>query len=472
MEHRNNGRRPNDGQRTSRWQRIIGRARGVLGRRRMSTAVRVIGSLLVLVLIGTVLLWVSGIGTPQMLTFQQALFTAVSALTVTGLSTITPGTDLTLFGQVVLMLLIQIGGIGFMVVAVAVLRALRRQVSFLEREALRDSLGVGQSTEFGPILRRVLVSVFAIESVGAVLLWLHWRGALGDNTAAFYGMFHAVSAFCNAGFSLFSGSQYPGGIPIDGVTLVIMGSLIVLGGLGFPVLAEMVMFSRPRRLSLHARLTIITALILIAGGAIGLLLAENYPGGPLVGVPWHQQIVLSVFQSAATRTAGFSVMANMQQLTPASQVLMIALMFVGTAPASMGGGITTGTLIVLTLAMWSYARGLGVVQIRKRAISTDAVRRASAVLLVALLVVAGATWLILLEQRTASLDQVVFQVVSAFSTTGLTLNYTTQMTNFGLFIIMLCMLWGRLGTLTIVVALGRQRPPARVEYPEERLLLG
>jgi trk system potassium uptake protein len=440
--------------------------------RRTPAALRIIASLMALVLIGTLLLWVSGVGTAQQLTLGQSLFTAVSALTVTGLSTITPGTDLTLFGQVVLMLLIQVGGIGFMVIAVAVLRALRQQVSLFDRQAMRDSLGLSERTEFRPILRRVLVSMAVIESAGAMLLWLHWRGMLGDQTAALYGLFHSISAFCNAGFSLFSGSQYPAGIPTDGISLLIMGGLIVLGGLGFPVLADMVTSTRPRRLSLHTRLTIITALILIVGGAIGLLVAENYPGSPLQSVPWYRQIELGVFQSAAARTAGFSVMANLQQLTPASQVLMIALMFVGTAPASMGGGITTGTLIVLTLAMWSYARGLSSIQIRKRTIPTDSVRRASAVLLVALLVVAGATWLILLEQSTASLDQVVFQVVSAFSTTGLTLSYTTQMTGFGSVIIMLCMLWGRLGTLTIVVMLGRQRPPERVEYPEERLLLG
>jgi trk system potassium uptake protein len=464
--------RPDHGRRTSRRRRLVERARRLLGQRRLSTALRIIGSLLVLVLIGTLLLWVSGVGTPQMLTLPQALFTAVSALTVTGLVTITPGTDLTFFGQVVLMLLIQIGGVGFMVIAIAILRALRRQVSLLDRQAMRDSLGLSQSTEFGPIVRRVLVSVAAIESVGAVLLWLHWRGSLGNETAAFYGLFHAVSAFCNAGFSLFSGPQYPSGIPIDGATLLIMGGLIVLGGLGFPVLADTVMYTRLRRLSLHSRLTILTALILIAGGAIGLLLAENYTGGPLDGVPWLRQIELSVFQSAATRTAGFSVMANMQQLTPASRVLMVALMFVGTGPASMGGGITTGTLIVLTVAMWSYARGLNTAQIQKRTIPADSVRRASAVLVVALIIIMGATWLILLEQRTASLDGVLFQVMSAFSTTGLTLDYTMQMTSFGLFVIMLCMLWGRLGTLTIVVALGRRTPPARVEYPEERLLLG
>ena len=451
--------------------RAIGRAVTALRRRRIPAAVRVIVSLLVLVLIGTGLLWVSGVGTLQMLTFQEALFTAVSALAVTGLSTITPSTDLTFFGQVVLMALIQIGGIGFMVLAVAVLRTLRRQVSLFDRQALRDSLGLSEAVEFRTVLRRVLMSMLAVESVGALLLWLHWRSTLGNETAAFYGLFHAVSAFCNAGFSLFSPAQYPAGIPRDTVSLAILGGLIVCGGLGFPVLADLVEWPTRRRLSLHARLTIIVSAILIAAGAIGLLLAENRSGGALNGVPWHEQIVLSAFQSISTRTAGFSVMANLQELTAASQVLLTGLMFIGTAPASMGGGITTGTFIVLALAMWSYARGLRSVQVQKRQIPADAVRRASAVLLVALLVVIGATWMILLEQP-APLDDVAFEVVSAFSTTGLSLNYTTQLSIFGQYIIMLCMLWGRLGALTIVVALGEQRPPERVEYPEERLLLG
>jgi trk system potassium uptake protein TrkH len=449
----------------------IGQVQRLLRPRRISAALRVIGGLLLLVLIGTVLLWVSGAGTPQMLTFQDALFTAVSALAVTGLSTITPGTDLTFFGQVVLMGLIQIGGIGFMVVAVSLLRALRRQVSLFDRQAMRDSLGLSETIEFRTVLRRVLVSMMAVESIGALLLWLHWRSTLGDETAAFYGLFHSISAFCNAGFSLFSGPQYPSGIPRDTLSLSLLGGLIVMGGLGFPVLADLLEWRTRRRLSLHARMTIYASAILIAVGAIGLVLAENRSGGALVGVPWHQQIVLSVFQSISARTAGFSVMANMQELTTASQVLLTGLMFIGTAPASMGGGITTGTLVVLALAMWSYARRLQSVQVSKRTIPTDAVRRASAVLLVALLVVIGATWLILLEQN-APLDAVVFEVVSAFSTTGLSLSYTSQMTSFGLSVIMLCMLWGRLGALTIVVALGEQRPPERVEYPEGRLLLG
>jgi trk system potassium uptake protein TrkH len=443
-----------------------------LKRRRVPAAARVIASLLVLVAIGTALLWISGAGTAQPLTLQESLFTAVSALAVTGLSTISPGTDLTFFGQVVLMALIQVGGIGFMVLAVGVLRALRRQVSLFAREAMRDSLGLSETIEFRTVLRRVLVSMLVLESVGAVLLWLHWRSTLGDATAAFYGLFHAVSAFCNAGFSLFNPAQYPAGIPRDTISLAILGGLIVCGGLGFPVLADVMEWPERKRLSLHTRLTISVAAILIAAGAIGLLLAENRTAsGALHGVPWHEQIVLSVFQSISARTAGFSVMANMQQLTAASQVLLIGLMFIGTAPASMGGGITTGTLVVLALAMWSYARRMRSVQVSKRRIPADAVRRASAVLLVALLVVAVATWLILLEQP-APLDSVVFEVVSAFSTTGLSLSYTAQLSSFGQGVIMLCMLWGRLGTLTVIAALGGYVPPERVEYPEERLLLG
>src|SRR5512136_1314148 len=149
--------------------RPIGWAMAAVRRRRNPAVLRVIASLLMLVVIGTLLLWVSGMGTPQMLTLQESLFTAVSALAVTGLSTITPGTDLTFFGQVVLMGLIQIGGIGFMVLAVGVLRALRRQVSLFDRQAMRDSLGLSEAIEFRPILRRVLVSMLAVESVGALL---------------------------------------------------------------------------------------------------------------------------------------------------------------------------------------------------------------------------------------------------------------------------------------------------------------
>src|SRR5512136_562058 len=254
--------------------RVLAWAQRALRSRRMTAGVRVIASLLMLVVIGTLLLWVSGVGTPQMLTLQESLFTAVSALAVTGLSTITPGTDLTFFGQVVLMALIQIGGIGFMVLAVGVLRALRRQVSLFDRQAMRDSLGLSETMEFRTVLRRVLISMLAVESIGALLLWLHWRSTLGDETAAFYGLFHAVSAFCNAGFSLFNPAQYPAGIPRDTVSLAILGGLIVCGGLGFPVLADLVEWPRRRRLSLHARLTIYTSLILIAVGTIGLLLAE------------------------------------------------------------------------------------------------------------------------------------------------------------------------------------------------------
>jgi trk system potassium uptake protein TrkH len=336
---------------------------------------------------------------------------------------------------------------------------------------MRDSLGLSETMEFRAVLRRVLVSMLAVESVGAVLLWLHWRPTLGDTTAAFYGLFHSISAFCNAGFSLFSGPQYPSGIPRDTLSLLILGWLIILGGWGFPVLADLIQWPTRRRLSLHARLTIYTSLVLIVVGALGFILAENRPGGVLTNVPWHRQIVLTVFQSVSARTAGFSVMANLQELTTASQVLLTGLMFIGTAPASMGGGITTGTLIVLALAMWSYARRLRSVQVSKRTIPADAVRRASAVLLVALLVVVGATWLILLQQD-APLEDVAFEVVSAFSTTGLSLSYTSQLSSFGLVVIILCMLWGRLGALTVVAALGEQRRPELVEYPEERLLLG
>ncbi len=435
-------------------------------------AIRIVGGLALLAGLGTLLLLLPGVSTTRPLTFQQALFTSVSAVSVTGLSVITPSQDLTWFGQIVLLVLIQMGGVGFMVVVILILRVLHRSVSLVNRLALRESLGLPERQSFAPIVRRVILSVFMVESVGAVLLWLNWRERLGDERAAWYGLFHAVSAFCNAGFDLFSGlPQYPYGIPHDWRTLTIMGTIIVLGGLGFPVLADIVTWRSRRRLSLHSRLTLIVSAVLIGVGAVGIFAAESAGHGAFSQLDAAHRWLYVTFQSVSTRTAGFSALGDLSTLTPASQILIIALMAIGTGPASMGGGITTGTLVVLWIATWSYARGSSVVQVGRRTLPAEATRRAAAVLTVSVLVVGAATWLILITQQ-ATLDQALFEVVSAFATTGLSLNFTGQLNSIGLVIIMAMMFWGRLGTLALILALARQHPPSALAYPEEQVLIG
>ncbi|MDX1613839.1 MAG: potassium transporter TrkG [Candidatus Promineifilaceae bacterium] len=436
-------------------------------------ALRVVLGLLALILLGTLALSLPGMHTRPM-TFMEALFTATSSVTVTGLSVITAATDLTRLGQVTLLALIQLGGVGYMVMAVLTLRLLGRRVSLLDRLALSTSLGLDRPTEVLQLVRRALVAIVIAEGLGAIVLYIHWRtsGIVPETEALFYALFHAVSAFCNAGFDLFVGlPRYPTGLPDDPVTLLVMGVLVTLGGIGFPVIIELSNWRLRQRLSLHARITLWTMLLLTLVGWFGLLAAE-FRHGVLAEAPLTEQVVTTWFQSVSTRTAGFPGLRDFELLTQESRLLVMALMFIGSAPSSMGGGITTGTFAVLMVGLISYARGLPRARIAGRSIDRGTVRRAGAVLTVSITVVIGAAWLILLTHD-LSMDTVLFEVVSALATCGLSLGITVELNTFGRLVIMLMMFWGRLGALTIVIAILQRRIAQRlVEYPDESVLIG
>lgn len=443
-------------------------------RRPISVPLRIVGGLAILVVIGTLLLMLPGVGTHRSLRVNEALFTATSALSVTGLSIIVPSQDLTLLGQIILVLLIQIGGVGFMVMAVVVFTLLGRKLSLVNRQALSDSLGLIMPGAIVKLTRRVLFTVVSIEGVGAILLWLNWRSELGDERAAFYAIFHAVSAFCNAGFDLFTGLPgYPNGPPNDDISLIILASLIFLGGLGIPVLAELLTWRQSRRLSLHTRLTLIVVISLICAGGLGIFLAEQRAGSVLANEPWYRQLLLSFFQSISARTAGFAGIQPFAEISSASQLLLTILMFIGAAPASMGGGITTGTFAVLTLALWGYARGQPTPHIGGRSIAPQMVHKAAAVLTISLFVVLFAAWLLLMTHD-QPIGSIIFEVVSAFATCGLSLDMTFHLNLFGQLVIVGVMFWGRLGALTIIVALATQAQSQQqlVTYPEEKVLIG
>lgn len=439
------------------------------------TPARLVGGLLFLILAGTTLLLLPGIGTTRPLYFNEAIFTAVSALAVTGLSIIAPGRDLTVLGQIVLLFLIQFGGVGFMVLAVVVFRLLGRQVLLQDRLALRDSLGLIRTTEIVRLSRRVLAVVVLFEGIGAFLLWLHWRNTLplSEDKLVLYAIFHSVSAFCNAGFDLFGGlPQFPNGVPNDGITLIILGVLIMLGGLGIPVTADLLSWRETRQLSLHSRITLFIIVLLTVSGTISIFLSETFHQGALHTVPIDQRFGLSLFQTISARTAGYAGFPAFESMAPGTQLSLLALMFIGASPASMGGGITTGTFAVMLFAMWSYARGRANTQIGRRVIGQQSIRKASAVLTISLIVVITATYLILITHPNATLDVVLFEVVSAFATCGLTLAFTSQLNIFGQIVIMFVMFWGRLGALTIVAALAVTRKKSLVTYPEEQILIG
>ena len=442
--------------------------------RRMPAALELVLGLLVLIGIGTGLLLIPGAAT-RPLTFMEAIFTSTSASAVTGLSLFPVSTVMTFAGQVILLVLAQIGGVSLIVAVSLVFYLIGRQVTLSDRLAVTSSLGLDNPRQIVRIMIRAVVLMFIIEGVGAFFLFLHWRfsGIVPPGQAGFYAIFHAVMSFCNAGFDLFSGlPQYPNGLPSDPLSLLIMGILIFMGGLGIPVYMNIIFRKRRRGLSLHTRLTLIISLALILLGWIGLLASEYRQAGVLSGMSPLERISLALFQSVSARTAGFASLPGFSQMKFASILLLMVLMMIGTAPASTGGGITTGTFAVLWFAVLSYARGFDRVQIWKRTLPKSLVQRAMVVLMLSLTLVIVATWLLLFTNG-FSLSESLFEVVSAYSTTGLSLGITPLLNIYGRWIIIAMMFCGRLGSVTVMIALlGREPRKKLVEYSEEPILIG
>jgi len=449
---------------------FLGRFRGI------PIPLRLIGGLTLLVLIGTGILLLPGMAVKP-LSVMEAFFTSTSAVTVTGLSVVPTSTRFTLLGQVMLLALIQVGGIGFITLIVLAMHMLGLSISLTERLALTSALGLDKPGEILSILRDTIIAMFILEGIGALLLYLHWsiNGIAPAGRVGFYALFHAVSAFCNAGFDLFSGlPAYPEGLPNDNITLIILGLLVMIGGLGIPVLMELTRWRRHKRMTLHTWLTLVTTAGLILLGWAGLFLAEYVRvRGVASGVGLTNALTQTWFQSVSTRTAGFPGLHSFSLVGPDSRLLIITLMFIGSGPASMGGGITTGTFAVLVLAAWNYARGFHTVQVRHRTIAQTTVARSLAVLLTFLAVVLIASWLILFT-NSFSFNKVVFEVVSALATCGLSMGITDNLNTFGRLVIIAMMFFGRAGVVTLLLALSRREFFAKryLTFPEEDVLVG
>lgn len=472
--------------------KAAGVAREVLSlqrKRLLPVPLRLVAALAALIGLGTGLLLLPPM-TTQRISFMDALFTATSASAVTGLTVLTTSTAFTRPGQWVILLLMELGGLGFLVVTVLTLRLLGRRISLMDRLAISSSLGLASPRAIVQILGRTVAFMLAVEGIGMLILWAHWSlsGIAPAGDAAFYALFHAVAAFCNAGFDLFNGLPGPPrGVLSDPVSLLTLGGLVIVGGLGIPVYMELLHWRivrsegrsrkgigtpRRRRLSLQTRLALWSAVVLILAGWAGLLISEFRHAGVLANLPLGERVLQAWFQSVAARTAGFPGFSDFAGINEASRLLLMCLMFIGSAPASMGGGITTGTFSVLMVAMWSFARGYERVQAGRRAISMAMLWRAVAVLVISLGVVMIATWLLLLSQD-LDFSPALFEVVSAFSTTGLSLGVTGKLDTIGRLLIIAIMFWGRLGAITIMLALLKRGTRERLkQYPEETVLVG
>jgi trk system potassium uptake protein TrkH len=437
-----------------------------------------IGSFLVLILLGTALLKLPA-ATPagQPIGWIDALFTATSAACITGLGVRDTGTGFTLFGQLVILGLIQAGGLGVMTFSLFILALFRGRVTQVQRSLLEQTLAAGAGRQLWPILRLVFVFTFATEGVGAVLLFLRWLPELGAGRAAWYAVFHAVSAFCNAGFSLWPDNliRWRG----DAWTVLAVSALIVLGGLGFFTVYEIAKSRRRHlRLSVHSKLALAVSAVLIAAGTAVFWLLEAYRSFADMGA--GEKVLAALFQSVTARTAGFNTV-DLALLSPGSLFFMTLLMFVGGSPGSCAGGVKTTTLGVLALAFLTRLRGRVHVNVFGRTLGPMTVRNTLTIALGGVAGVLPALFLLLLlqspggtvdQERSLFMDY-LFETISALGTVGLSTGITGALTPASRVLVTLLMFCGRLGPLTLANALAPGSASLRDwQHPEEEVMVG
>ena len=407
------------------------------------------------------------------ISWMDAFFTATSATTVTGLAVRVTALDFSPFGQVIILVLLQVGGVGFIAFSVLLFRLIGRRLTLQARFVVQQSLGVSQNSGVLNLALYVLGITLGLEAIGAFFLWLRWRTVLPDGQAAWYAIFHAISSYCNAGFDLFSGTDQGVlfGFGADWVTLAIMGVLILLGGFGITVMYDLWSFRWDRRLSLHTRLTLILTVVLTGVGIVVMMVDENLYNSVLAGLRFDQQFAVSFFTIVSARTAGLTVLP-LEQLSEATQLVILLWMFVGAAPASMAGGVSTSTVAVLLVAVLATSRGYHGAVAFGRTLPAETIAKAVAIMTVGSLLVAAITMMLSLSQTGSHIFDLGFEAVSAFSNTGYSLGITGRLDAWGKFLIAFTMFWGRLGPLTIVVALAQREHPSLVTYPEEPVIIG
>ena len=401
----------------------------------------------------------------QSVGFFDSLFTATSAVCVTGLVAVDTGTTFSLFGQVVLLTLIQVGGLGFMVFATRVMMMLGRRISIKNRMLIRESMNGASLSNLGSVARRYLLLALGIEAVGAALLAIRFIPMYGLRRGLWFAVFHAVSAFCNAGFDLFGRFSSLTGFYTDALTLLTVSALIVLGGLGFSVILEVLLNRHGlKNLSLHTRIVLTFTMALLLAGTVFYMLVEN---GRL-------DILNAFFQSVTMRTAGFNSV-ELSSLTDGSKVFSSLLMMIGASPASTGGGMKTTTVAVVALLIFSVVKGENEVNAARRRISADTVRRALAVVTLFLtMVMLGTLSLSIIENGRFSLADILFECSSAMGTVGVSAIGTPNLHPVSRAVLLPMMFLGRVGPLTLAIAVARRQGRARnlSKYPEEKIMIG
>ena len=442
-------------------------------------------SFIFVILIGAGLLMLPN-ATTRPIHFVDALFTATTSVCVTGLTTVDVATTFTHIGHVIIMILIQIGGIGVMTFTSFFALSFMGHSSFTSKLVLKDMLNEDRIGGLFRVILNILFVTFFIEGIGAYFIYMDIRGVLPGATTQdniFFAIFHAVSAFCNAGISTLSGNMCDPIVAHNYNLHVWISLLIIFGGLGFPIVFNYLKLLRhfivntfmiaigqhtPRIINIHTYIVVISTLVLIVGGMFFYFLFEM--NNTLADLPLKGKLADSLLGAVTPRTAGFTV-ANMDALRPVTLMLTLILMVIGAAPMSTGGGLKVTTVFVAIATALNVSREKEKVEVRKREISPATIRRAFATIVFYFIFASLAVWILSYTEEGTPVFTLTFEVVSALSTVGSSLNFTPMLSMAGKLIIICTMLIGRIGVLTFMVSFMREYKKRDYTYPQENILM-
>ncbi|OGS20342.1 MAG: hypothetical protein A2252_07915 [Elusimicrobia bacterium RIFOXYA2_FULL_39_19] len=427
------------------------------------------------ILIGAALLTLpfssaSGNHTP----FIDALFMATSAVCVTGLIVVNTATHFSIFGQIIILALIQIGGLGFMTLATMMIFLVGRRVSIKEKLIQSEATGAFSFGDMVHFTVYILKITLLVEAMGAILLALRWCKEFGLVNGVFKAVFHSVSAFCNAGFSVFPSNLI--NYVLDPIVNLTITSLVIIGGIGYIVLKDVYLLKKFRKFSLHTKIVLITSIALLTAGTLVIFLLEKSNYATMGALTFKQKIMASYFHAVTPRTAGFNTV-DISSLRYSTMFFVMFLMFIGASPGSTGGGIKTTTFAVLIASIFRTLKGKQEVNIFNRRIPGETMRKAFVIPILAFSWVSLITF-ILLYTENAQPIRLVFEVISAFSTVGLSaaqgthLSLSSLFSSFGKLLISLTMFIGRVGPLTIGLAMIYKDQKEAFKYAEEQVTVG
>lgn len=424
-----------------------------------------------LILVGTVLLMLPAATTDRhQLSFIDALFESASAVCVTGLVVVDTKSTFTLFGQLIILSLIQIGGLGFMSFGAFIALVLRKNIGFNDRSLIKESYNQYSNEGIVKLVKFILLFTLISEVIGTLILGIRWGGEFGYPVSFYYGLFHSISAFNNAGFDImgnYSSMTYYAGDAIVTLTLTI---LLILGGIGFIVILDVVRKRSFIKYTLHTKLVLFMTLFLIVAGTTAIFIFEFSNPATLGQMSLGDKLTAAYFHGVVPRTAGFNSL-DMTSLTLDSQLVTMLLMFIGGGSGGTAGGIKITTFVLLVLAVWGLIKGNKDVNIFRRRVPNELIFKAFSITTYSAGLIILYVFILAWTEK-APLNILLFEIISAFGTVGLSMGLTTDLSETGKVLIALLMFMGRVGPITIAFALAVQHQSPHYRNPEERIIIG